>query len=197
MNKERQKTYQPVSKSPLRNPWVIVIGVIVLLVVILGILQLTGTTNFFHSTPSAKLKLPASGNNSSYSQKGVTDDGTHKDAGSHTSDTKSNVGGDTIAATPLATPTGDFVSSHNSTEHSLEASVCNTAPGATCKITFTHGGLTKALEAKITDGNGSAYWNWTPQDIGLTSGSWQITAIATSGNQTKTATDPMNLTVTP
>ena len=102
----------------------------------------------------------------------------------------------------LVTPTGDFVSDHHpnlsgSPAPNLESSVCTTTPGASCKITFTKDGVTKALTPETTDLGGSAYWDWKLQDVGLTAGSWQIQAVATLNGQTMSATDAMNLVVAP
>jgi hypothetical protein len=104
----------------------------------------------------------------------------------------------------LETPTGNFVSNHrpslsaNATMNE-EQSVCNTTPGATCQIKFTKGNITKTLPLQITDRGGATYWSWKIQDkdIGLSTGSWQIQAVATLGNQTQTASDSLNLEVTP
>ncbi|GAC1387365.1 MAG: hypothetical protein NVS1B7_1520 [Candidatus Saccharimonadales bacterium] len=100
----------------------------------------------------------------------------------------------------LTVPFGTFVSNHHPSlsgnlAMTQEQSVCNTNPGALCEIKFTNGDVTKTLGAKQTDGNGAASWNWRLQDIGLTNGTWQITAVATMGSQSKTAQDTTNLVV--
>ena len=97
---------------------------------------------------------------------------------------------------PLIAPSGNFVSSHtNVPANATEQSVCTTTPGASCTITFTQNGVTKSLTAQTTDKGGSTYWTWTPQSIGLTAGSWTITATATLSGQTQSANDATPLKV--
>jgi hypothetical protein len=98
------------------------------------------------------------------------------------------------------TPFGSFVSNHqpeleSAWELNRMQSVCNTSPGASCKISFTKGGETKSLSAQKADKEGAAYWSWTLQEIGLTEGVWKITATATLNGQTSSASDPINLEV--
>lgn len=106
----------------------------------------------------------------------------------------------TAVATNLKEPSDStFVSNHNpklSAGLALD-SVCNTSPGATCKIIFTKDGVSKSLPDKIADSGGSAYWTWTLSDVGLTAGTWKVTATATLGTQTKTAADAQALEVSP
>lgn len=105
-----------------------------------------------------------------------------------------------LTASEIVTPVGTFVSNHEpnlsgSPAPNLIVSTCRTSPGVTCAITFTQNGITKSLPAKITDSNGNADWTWKLQDIGLTIGDWSITAVAKSGDATKTADDVMALKV--
>lgn len=106
----------------------------------------------------------------------------------------------TAETKPVRAPSGEFVSNHSpnldgSPAPNLMSSVCSTTPGIQCSIRFSKDGVTKSLPAKITDTNGAAYWTWRLQDIGLTAGSWKITAVAKSGATTKTFSDPLNLKV--
>lgn len=108
-------------------------------------------------------------------------------------------GNQSSGAKPI-TPTGNFVSNHNpnlsgSPTPNTEESVCNTTPGAKCEIIFTKDGITKSLPAQTTDNGGAAYWNWKLQDVGLTEGSWKVTAKATLGSQMVTADDAVPLVV--
>jgi hypothetical protein len=100
---------------------------------------------------------------------------------------------------PLITPSGNFVSNHTPGQNgspNSEVSVCNTTPGALCKIVFTKDGVIKSLPEKAADSGGTVYWNnWLPKDYGLTAGSWQIQAVASLNGQTKTASDSMDLVV--
>ena len=64
-----------------------------------------------------------------------------------------------------------------------------------CTIEFTNGTNTKSLPVKTVDANGNASWDWRLQDIGLTAGSWTITAIASNGTLTSQSSDPLKLEV--
>jgi len=107
----------------------------------------------------------------------------------------------TQGAAPKTPANDGLVSNHQPSLSSSwgtnqESSVCNTSPGATCQITFTSNGVTKSLASEQADSTGAAYWNnWTLQSIGLTEGSWTITATATLNGQTSHVTDPINLKV--
>lgn len=148
---------------------------------------------------------PATG--SSYT-KGETDQATknattqsntkNSETKSEPGDQKSDMGGD--ASVNLTAPTGDFVSNHHPNldgdpAPSAITSVCTTTPGAKCQITFTKDGITKSLPNETTDRGGSAYWNWKLSDIGLSTGMWQVKAIATLGSQTQSTTDALVLEV--
>jgi hypothetical protein len=78
-----------------------------------------------------------------------------------------------------------------------ETSVCSSTPGAVCTISFTNGSTTKSLEARTTDVQGNAYWDWDVDDLGLTVGTWKITTTVTLNGRTQTATDPTKLEVSP
>ncbi len=91
-------------------------------------------------------------------------------------------------------PVGTFVSNHYPPPNQ-ESSTCLTTAGVTCQIRFTKGSVTKKLPAKTTNSNGNASWAWTIQGVGLTSGTWKVSAVATNGNKTATAYDALNLVV--
>lgn len=95
------------------------------------------------------------------------------------------------------TPYGSFVSNHNAHLNDSEFSTCLTSAGARCQITFSKDGTSKALDEKTTDGDGAAYWTWKPQDLGLSAGSWQITAMVITSGKTATSTDGRNLVIQP
>lgn len=96
----------------------------------------------------------------------------------------------------LQPPSGDFVSAHNVQMSSILTSVCNTTPGANCYIKFEKNGTTRVLTTETTDEGGSAYWNqWTPADVGLSPGTWQVQAVATLGGQTKSTNDAKDMTI--
>jgi uncharacterized protein YneF (UPF0154 family) len=117
-------------------------------------------------------------------QNAVSSPETDKQAGS-------NASGASVSA-----PEGNFVSSHkiNSLSSTIE-SVCRTTKGASCEITFVQSGVTKSLGKKTADSNGTATWIWTPGAVGLSNGSWEITASATLNSSTQTSKDPMNLEI--
>lgn len=117
--------------------------------------------------------------------------------GGSSSDNTKNPGNpnSTSPNTPLTAPQGNFVSNHHpnlggTPTPNTETSVCNTTVGASCEIIFTKAGVTKSLPAQTTDAGGATYWNgWKLQDIGLTEGTWQVSAKAILGNQIKTTQD--------
>lgn len=115
-------------------------------------------------------------------------------------DNKSSNGGSTTTTKPDQ-PTGDFVSNHKPGQNGsplTESSVCNTSPGASCQISFSMDSTTISLPKQTTDRGGATYWNdWTPAQLGLTPGDWQVRAIATMNGQTSTTVDATKLTVSP
>lgn len=99
---------------------------------------------------------------------------------------------------PLLSPYGSFVSNHHiplGSSPVIEQSTCNTNPGAACYIKFSKDGVVRNLATQTTDASGVTSWTWDVQQAGLTQGSWQITAIASLGSQTKTTNDSLNLEI--
>lgn len=100
----------------------------------------------------------------------------------------------------LIAPTGSFVSNHNpvlsNPKLDTEQSTCNTSPGATCNIVFTSGSSTISLGSKVANSSGAVNWTWTLQNVGLTQGSWKITAVANLNQQTKSTSDQLMLNIT-
>lgn len=86
----------------------------------------------------------------------------------------------------LVPPSGTFVNLYNADANTQMSSICNTTPGASCQIIFTKSSTTIALQAKTSDSSGAATWAWTPNQVGLTSGSWHIVATSRLGSQVKT-----------
>ena len=180
---------------------------LIVVVVLLGVLELLGVIHVFHHDTSAV----SAGSETkgepmqSNSKSSLTPDSGGSPTGGITttpsSDNNKSVSNSGSTATLLA-PIGNFVSNHHpslsdaSGSNSM-SSVCTTTPGASCTITFTKGGLTKSLTSEVTDSNGSAYWNWNLQVVGLTVGTWQVQAVATLSGQTKTATDANSLVISP
>lgn len=101
-------------------------------------------------------------------------------------------------SSPLNAPWGNFVSNHSPGKDGAptsEVSTCNTTPGATCTVQFIKGGVSRNLETKTTDSNGSVSWSWDIKDANLSSGKWQITAVATLNGQSKSTSDQLSLEV--
>jgi hypothetical protein len=173
-----------------------VVLLVLLILVILSFLYLTDRLPFAHQPP---IEQPT---NNSYT-KGEPSGSSQQSGSSSSSNNQDSKGNDGSNATFIA-PTGDFVSNHhpslsnNPSGSGYLTSTCSTTPGATCQITFTKDGVTKSLAVEVTDAGGAAYWNnWQPSDIGLTQGSWTITAVAKLGSQTLTANDALQLEVEP
>ncbi len=107
----------------------------------------------------------------------------------------------TSSTTPatLIYPTGSFVSNHNPVLNNpnldSEQSTCNTTPGASCNIFFSNGSTSYSLGSKIVGSDGTANWSWTPQTVGLTAGSWKITATATLNNKSLSASDQLPINI--
>jgi hypothetical protein len=139
----------------------------------------SSSTKSAKSNPSSSNSSNASSNNSS-------------------SDKPASSGSQIGTSNSLAAPYGTLVSNHKPGQNGsnlIEQSQCITNPGASCYIKFTQNGVVKTLPTKTADTNGSVIWQWSISDAGLTSGNWQITAVATSGAQTKTTTDQLPLEV--
>ena len=102
--------------------------------------------------------------------------------------------------TELEAPSGIFVSNHhpnldgNPAPNSLN-STCKTSSGATCEIQFTKDGVTKTLGPNLAGSDGYISWDWKLQDLGLTQGTWTITAVSRLAGQVKSTTDSINLEV--
>jgi len=182
-----------------------VAALLLALAAVLAVLELTNTTHLFHKNSPTKPAVSAG--QSTKGEKTATTNSSQQNSGTPAStpsgsantsqpgDTKSN----TVTTADLITPFGNFVSAHANVPSSTAlSSVCNTTVGATCKIAFTSGTLTRYLSSETTDSGGSAYWpSWTPNSIGLTPGTWQVSAVATLNGQTKTGTDATNLEIKP
>lgn len=97
-------------------------------------------------------------------------------------------------------PTGTFISNHHPNlsgqpAPNIESSTCTTTPGVACQIEFTNGHITKSLESQATNADGNTSWTWNLNDLGLTTGDWKVTAVATNGDKVTTADDSMLLSI--
>lgn len=147
------------------------------------------------ASDSTKGEISTTGSSSTVSSSSATSSNDESGAG-----VVDKNGDATVQTTAyVAPPTGTFVSNHHvSLSDSSQLSVqsdCTTTPGIACKITFANGSITKNLAAKTTDAGGAAYWSWNVKDLGLTVGSWQVSAIATVGSQTQTSIDATKLEI--
>jgi hypothetical protein len=162
-------------------------------IIIIVLMELTNTTHFFH-----KQNVPPVIPTHSNSKSPVS---PTRNSGSNGSNSPAASNEPDASAHTLVSPTGNFVSNHypgQSGSPTTETSTCNTSPGASCYIKFTNvdSDDTTQLPTQLTDARGSTSWYWdTKNDAHLTSGQWKITAVATLGDQTKTADDALKLTI--
>jgi len=130
---------------------------------------------------------------------------SRSDSGSTTTPKDNPVSGQALAPASdvqPATPSGQFVSNYtpNLDGNPLpnkENSICQTTPGVMCQIRFTMDSTVRTLPLQKTNANGTTSWDWRLQDIGLTRGTWKITAIAINGAKTASTNDAMQLVVNP
>lgn len=175
--------------------------VLLLLSSILFILEVTNTTHFFHKdktiniTPSSK--TPTVGGGSSFSDKGSQSAQNNVPASSISSPSSSTQNeSKSTPSTAITSPSGSFVSAHKVKLDSPIVSVCNTTPGATCKISFANSDISRDLPLTTADASGKAQWeNWTPQSIGIQPGTWSITATSSLNGQVKSTQDALQLEV--
>lgn len=185
----------------LHNKWLLALVIVLVAAAVVAILELTNTTHFFHhDNPPAATGPETKGEINNTSDKSVQD--TQSNNSSTNNKNQSSPSNGSTSTLPLTTPLGNFVSDHHpnlsgNPAPNQMASSCTTTVGANCQITFTMGSTTKSLTAKTTDAQGSVYWSWTLQNVGLTEGSWTVEAIATLNGNTKTATDAESLVVSP
>ena len=170
---------------------------VVLVLMVIVVLELTNTIHLFHrATPSVTA-------GSSYNSKGEPKSAASKGASGNKSQENNPSNSKSIGTTiSLAEPSGAFVSNHHpnlsgSPAPNTMSSVCNTTPNASCQIHFSINNTVKSLPAKTADVNGAVFWDWAIQDIGLYQGEWKVTAVTTLGEQTKTASDAVDLVVAP
>jgi predicted permease len=171
---------------------VIVAGLIVSGLFIIGVLKIDKKNKSTHQVTGSSytkgiVTQPSSNSSTSTPSTASVNSDSTKDAGANTNNVD------------LLTPSGTFANVYNASQDEEMSSTCNTTPGASCQIFFTDGSITKSLPLKQTDKGGAAYWAWKPSDgdVGLTPGTWQITATATAGGTSKTANNgSLALTIT-
>lgn len=181
------------------------LSLVVLAIIVMVILEVTNTTHLFHKAKLTVSTIPSTHPSSTTAPStSKTQAQTNTSYSPTTTQSEKNTSqapaaSSSSTAAPV-TPTGDFVSDHQpnlsgSPHPSQENSVCVTTPGATCYIEFTQSSVVNKLDAQTTDSNGAAYWTWDVAKDGLTTGSWQVTAVATLNGKTTTSTDPEALVI--
>ena len=111
----------------------------------------------------------------------------------------SNASQSTPSGGPQA-PSGSFVSAYTASMNTNLTSSCSSTPAATCQIIFNKDGVTKSLPSQVVmdsdklDTAGTS-WSWTPNSIGLTAGSWSVSATATLNGQSKTTQSSVQLVI--
>lgn len=177
------------------------ITVLVLIVLLVGAVVLIKYT---HKSPVATSSLTTS-DTSSPTTSPTTTASTSSSGG--TSGTGSSTSASSTTAPLPVSPNGSFVSSYQVGVDQEEQSTCNTTVGATCTIVFTSGDVTKSLTPTVVttsdsakdDNSGASFasWTWQPSTIGLTPGSWTVTATATLNGQSLSTKSNQLLEVSP
>jgi hypothetical protein len=193
-----------------RKKIALLIGIpLIAVALLITILEATNTTHLFHEKVATPGVIPST------STKQVSEPSKDKGRAVPSSDSPATPAtpggapkeGDTPAAptapsgaAPTA-PYGNFVSNHSPNLSGTPApstieSVCNTTPGATCRLEFTNtAGVVKNLAPQTTDGTGATYWSWDVNKAGFTAGIWKIKAIAEKNGQATTSTSSQDLEV--
>ncbi len=182
--------------SRLRKPAIAVIIVVVSAALVL-LSEVSGWTHLFHHAKIVTASQYTKGEPATSSQS--TGNNTSSANGTTPPANSSDKSSPNGSGVELQTPTGTFVSSHTVSTSSNISSACSSTPGATCIISFSNdNGSTISLAKEVTDPSGAAYWDsWSPKSIGLTSGTWHISAIASLSGQSKSATDSRDMVVMP
>ncbi len=171
-------------------------AVVIVIGLSLAALEATNTTGFFHNRNPGLVTTPITPNRSAGPETKGEEPKAEKEPSAAPPETEP------ATNATLKDPLGTFVSNHHpnldgSPNPDQIQSVCETTPGAICKIVFIKGSVTKQLPPQKTDGEGAAYWSWKLKDIGLTEGSWKVQAVAQLGNQEKTTDDALALEIEP
>lgn len=188
MNKSYHYTTRPTQKKSDKRKAIILVAISLLLAIMLGfgflkLIKKTDPVSTEPSTSASEDEQEVESGVSAKNQSSISASGTNKDSGVQS----------TNGPTP---PKGNFVSSHNppSSGTNIE-SVCVTSAGASCEIIFSRNGVTKSLNSQPVDNNGATTWIWNTSQLGLTTGSWEITAKATYNGKSAETQDPLNLEV--
>lgn len=198
------------SKRTFNNTlsWVkILLLIVVLALALIAILEISGKTNLFSKPAQSGIIQIINDDKESKPPEDSTADNedtppTENPEQNTPKTTPPSSGGPAAPGATLTEPYGSFVSNHKpnlsgSPAPSQELSTCSTTPGAKCYIQFTKDGVVKTLPAQTVGSDGSTSWTWDVKEAGLTVGNWEITAIATLSDQTKSTKDDLSLEVRP
>lgn len=192
-----------IKRRVINNPLYLSTAIAIIAVIAVGLIL------YFHNRN--KDIIPSTNPSSAVSNTSVSDNNptpssdspsNSQTAGSN-SDKNTSGGSAVPSGSVLVPPYGTFVSDHHpslsgaNNTPSTELSTCTASPGASCYIKFTKGGEVKRLATQTTDGSGSTSWHWDVSQAGLSAGIWDITAVATLGDQTKTTNDTFKLEIQP
>ncbi len=195
MPKSKYTTIRPRKHTTSARKWW-VLGGLLLVVGIFAVLELTNTTYIFHKK-KVPLTIPVDTTKSIPAQTKSTPSNSSNTSGQTTINQNKIPSPSTDTSSTLVQPYGTFVSNHMPGQNGSdmnEQSACDTTPGATCYIQLTDsGGKSTKLPSQTVGNDGSTIWNWDANI--LTSGDWQVTAIASLNGQTKSATDPTKLVI--
>lgn len=185
------------NKPRKRRLYIVAVILLFITVAVFYILTRQEKTPEPASAPSASSETKGESPNSSANTSDTSTSTKPDNPADSTSNDDAKASGTTAS---LATPSGEFISSHRNVPKGAPlSSVCNTTSGANCQIIFTKDdGTQKTLPNRATDRSGSAYWDgFTAQSIGLSTGKWKVKAVATLNGQTKSADDPLELEIAP
>lgn len=56
-------------------------------------------------------------------------------------------------------------------------------------------GTTRSLPARVVDDSGVVAWDWSPADVGLTAGHWDVRIVATLGSAREAVDEAIGLEV--
>lgn len=201
----RRTTYTKRTGTNSKNGWrhkslAVPVAAVVIIAAVLAGLEATDTTHLFHS-PSTPPVIPSTtpaNQSANQPDKPANSDSSGQNTAPAPRKTPAKNSASDTEGLPLYMPYGAFISNHRPGQDgspTSETSVCNTTPGATCYISFSNGTITTKLPAQKTNSSGVTYWYWDVNKAHLGAGSWQVTAVASLGGQTKKTKDPQPLTI--
>ena len=180
--------------------WLVAATVVAVIAIVIGI----AWWRFVYQQPQKTASNSGSTSSNQHVPGGEQNGGNTTAGSGGSKDSDSNMPGSSLdPSIKPASPTGQFVSNHspNLSGHpapNTETSTCTTTPGAYCKIQFASAGIVKSLPLQKTDANGDVVWtSWSLASIGLTQGTWTVTAVAVNGSNSVTTQDATSLTVEP